>query len=126
MGHAATNLAAERLLQAVETGTSEGRISVSFVTTEPEALSAAAGKLGVIGSALAAQNAAASAPTMGVVPAATDEVSVLIAAQFAMHAQMYQTVCAQATMIHQSFVKMLDLGAGSYEATEAINAAASS
>jgi len=101
-------------------------ITVSFVTTQPEALSAAAGKLDVIGSALAAQNAAASAPTTGVVPAATDEVSVLIAAQFATHAQMYQTVCAQATMIHESFVKMLHLGAGSYEATEAINAAASS
>ncbi|OMB90065.1 PE family protein [Mycobacterium colombiense] len=99
---------------------------MSFVTTQPEALSAAASKLAVIGSALAAQNAAASAPTMGVVPAAPDEVSVLIAAQFATHAQMYQTVCAQATMIHDGFVKMLQLGAGSYAATEAINAAATS
>lgn len=99
---------------------------MSFVTTQPEALSAAAQNLAAIGSALAAQNAAASTPTTGVVPAATDEVSVLVAAQFATHAQMYQTVCAQATAIHESFVKMLQLGAGSYEATEAINAAASS
>ncbi|MCA2344217.1 PE family protein, partial [Mycobacterium intracellulare] len=64
---------------------------MSFVTTQPEALSAAAQNLATIGAALAAQNAAASAPTMGVIPAATDEVSVLIAAQFATHAQMYQT-----------------------------------
>lgn len=99
---------------------------MSFVTTQPEALSAAARNLAAIGSALAAQNAAAATPTTGVVPAATDEVSVLVAAQFATHAQMYQTVCAQATMIHDSFVRMLHLGAGSYEATEAINAAASS
>jgi len=99
---------------------------VSFVTTQPEALSAASQNLATIGAALAAQNAAASAPTMGVVPAATDEVSVLIAAQFATHAQMYQNVCAQATMIHDSFVRMLHFGAGSYAATEAINAAAAS
>lgn len=99
---------------------------MSFVTTQPEALSAAAQSLAAIGAALAAQNAAASAPTMGVVPAATDEVSVLVATQFATHAQMYQTVCAQATVIHDSFVRMLHFGAGSYAATEAINAAASS
>ena len=41
---------------------------MSFVTTQPEALSAAASKLAVIGSALSAQNAAVSAPTTGVVP----------------------------------------------------------
>ncbi|ASW89612.1 PE family protein [Mycobacterium marseillense] len=99
---------------------------MSFVTTQPEALSAAAQNLAAIGGALAAQNAAASAPTMGVVPAATDEVSVLVATQFAAHAQMYQNVCAQATVIHDSFVRMLHFGASSYAATEAINAAASS
>ncbi|HET9875649.1 MAG TPA: PE family protein [Mycobacterium sp.] len=99
---------------------------MSFVTTQPQALSAAAQNLAAIGTALAAQNAAASAPTTGVVPAATDEVSVLVAAQFATHAQMYQTVSAQATVMHEMFVNMLGCGAGSYEATEAVNAAASS
>ncbi|MCV6982595.1 PE family protein, partial [Mycolicibacterium pulveris] len=43
---------------------------MSFVTTLPIALEAAAGKLEALGSALAAQNAAAAAPTTGVVPAA--------------------------------------------------------
>jgi hypothetical protein len=41
---------------------------MSFVTTQPQALTAAA-------------------PTTGVVPAAADEVSALTAAQFATHAQ---------------------------------------
>ena len=50
---------------------------MSFVTTQPEALAAAAGSLQGIGSALSAQNAAAAAPTTGVVPAAADEVSAL-------------------------------------------------
>ena len=55
---------------------------MSFVTTQPEALSAAATSLQGIGSSLNAQNAAAAAPTTGVVPAAADEVSALTAAQF--------------------------------------------
>jgi hypothetical protein len=98
---------------------------MSFVTTRPEALSAAAANLAGIGSALNAQNSAAAAPTTGVVPAAADEVSALTAAQFAAHAQMYQTVSAQAAAIHEMFVNTLGVSAGSYAATEAANAAAS-
>jgi hypothetical protein len=98
---------------------------MSFVTTQPEALSAAAANLAGIGSALNAQNSAAAAPTTGVVPAAADEVSALTAAQFAAHAQMYQAVSAQAAAIHEMFVNTLGLSAGSYAATEAANAAAS-
>ena len=75
-----------------------------------------------IGSAMAAQNAAAAAPTTGVVPAAADEVSALTAAQFVAHAQMYQAVSAQATAIHEMFVNTLGTSAGSYAATEAANA----
>src|SRR5437868_15273810 len=97
---------------------------MSFVTTQPEALAAAAGTLQGIGSALSAQNAAAAAPTTGVVPAAADEVSALTALQFAAHAQLYQAVSAQAAAIHQMFVSTLATSASSYAATEAANAAA--
>ncbi|RAU90326.1 PE family protein [Mycobacterium colombiense] len=97
---------------------------MSFVTTQPEALAAAASALGAIGSALAAQNAAAAAPTTGVIPAAADEVSILTAAQFAAHAQLYQQVSAQAMQIHEMFVNALRLSSGTYAATEAANAAA--
>lgn len=97
---------------------------MSFVTTQPEALSAAAGTLQAIGSALNAQNAAASAPTTGVVPAAADEVSALTAAQFAAHASLYQSVSAQAAAIHEMFVATLNGSSQSYAATEAANAAA--
>ena len=68
---------------------------MSFVTTQPQMLSAAAGNLQDIGSAVSAVNAVAAGPTTGVVPAA-DEVSALTAAQFAVHAQMYQDFSAQA------------------------------
>jgi hypothetical protein len=97
---------------------------MTFVNTQPEALNAAAGNLAAIGSALSAQNAAAAAPTTGVVPAAADEVSALTAAQFAAHASMYQSVAAQAAAIHEMFVATLNGSAESYAATEAANAAA--
>jgi hypothetical protein len=97
---------------------------MSFVTTQPEALTAAAGTLQVLGSGMVAGNTAAAAPTTGVVPAAADEVSALTAAQFAAHAQMYQAIGAQATAIHELFVNTLGASAGSYAATEAANAAA--
>jgi hypothetical protein len=97
---------------------------MSFVTTQPELLAAAAGNLGGIGSVMTAGNMAAAAPTTGVIPAAADAVSALTAAQFAAHAEMYQAVSSQAAAIHELFVNTLGVSAGSYAATEAANAAA--
>ena len=95
---------------------------MSFVTTQPEMLASAAGDLQNVGAAVAAGNAAAAAPTTGVIPAAADEVSALTAAQFAAHAALYQQISAQATAIHELFVHTLGASAGSYAATEAANA----
>jgi PE family len=97
---------------------------MSFVTTQPEALSAAATSLAGIGTTMSAQNAAVAAPTTGVIPAAADEVSALTATQFAVHAQMYQAVSAQAEAIHQLLVSTLGTSAMSYAVTEAANAIA--
>ena len=63
-------------------------------------------------------------PTIGLLPAAADEVSALTAAAFAVHGQLYQAVGAQAAAIHQMFVAMLETSASSYAATEAANAIA--
>ena len=97
---------------------------MSFVTAQPDVLTAAAGDLQGLGSVMVAQNAAVAGPTTGVIPAAADEVSALTAAQFAAHAQMYQAVSAQAAAIHELFTTTLQTSAGSYAATEAANAAA--
>jgi hypothetical protein len=97
---------------------------MSFVTAHPESLTMAASNLSGIGSALAAQNAAAAAPTTGVVPASADAVSALTAAQFAAHAQMYQQVSAQAAAIHEMFVTTLSESANTYATAEAANAIA--
>ncbi len=97
---------------------------MSFVTTQPEALAAAASNLAGIGSAMSAGSAAAASPTTRVVPAAADEVSALTAAQFAAHAQMYQAVAAQAAAIHEQFVSTLGVSSAAYAATEVANTAA--
>nr|VTP02555.1 PE family protein [Mycobacterium riyadhense] len=59
---------------------------MSSAIVQPEMLAAAAGNLQRIGAAMAVGNAAAAAPTTGVIPAAADEVSALTATQFAVHA----------------------------------------
>jgi PE family len=99
---------------------------MTFVTTQPEMLTAAASQLQGIGAVMTAQNAAAAAPTTGVVPAAADEVSALTATQFGAHAAMYQAVSAQAAAVHEMFVGTLGASAGSYAATETANAIAAS
>ena len=95
---------------------------MTFVTTQPEMMAAAAEQLAGVGSELKAQNAAAMAPTTGVVPAAADEVSALTAAQFVSHAEMYQAISAHAAAVHELFVSALSESADSYAATEAANA----
>lgn len=95
-----------------------------FVTAQPEALLYAAGKLQTIGSAMAAESAAAATPTTGVVPAAADEVSALQATIFAAYGTLYQSVNAQAAAIHELFVNTLSASAGSYAATESANSVA--
>lgn len=99
---------------------------MSFVTTQPELLAAAAGDLQGVGSTVNAASAAAAPPTTGLAPAAADEVSTLTAAQFAAQARMYQSISARAATIHDQFVAALRAGAGSYAATEAVNAVAAS
>lgn len=97
---------------------------MSFVTTQPESLDESARELQSIGSMLNSENAAEVTPTTEIAPAAADEVSAVVAAQFATHAQLYHAIMAQAAAIHEQFVATLQDSAGSYAATEAANAAA--
>ncbi|MGA9677192.1 MAG: PE family protein [Mycobacterium sp.] len=97
---------------------------MSFVTIQPTAMTAAAGQLSAIGSAMTDSNSAVAEPTTGIAPAAADEVSALTAAAFTAHGVLYQEISAQAAAIHQLFVSTLQASAGSYPATEAANAAA--
>jgi hypothetical protein len=97
---------------------------VSFVTTQPKALVAAAGNLQGVGAAISAANRAAATPTTRVVRAAAGEISALTATQFPAQVQIYQAVSAQAAAIQEMFVNSQGTSAGSYAATEAANAVA--
>ena len=97
-----------------------------FVKTLPEALAAAAGQLEGVGNSFSTESSAAAGSTTDVVPAASDEVSILQSGVFSTYGQLYQTVSAQAQAIHQQFVNLLGQSSGSYGDTEAANAAASS
>jgi hypothetical protein len=94
---------------------------MSYVTTLPELLTASAGRLQVIGSAVSAANVTAAFPTTGVVPAAADEVSAMTAVRFGAYGQTYQAISAEASVIHEQFVSALGASANSYAATEVAN-----
>jgi hypothetical protein len=98
---------------------------MSFLTTIPEELLAAAAQLGAIGSSLTAQNAGAAAPTTTIAPAAADSVSQLQAGIFGAYGTLYQQIAAEAQAIHDQFVSTLGVSSGTYAATEAANANAS-
>ena len=95
---------------------------MSFLTVIPQLLAAAAMDVEGIGSALGAANAAAAAPTTGILAAAEDEVSVAIAGLFSGYGQGFQSLSAQAEEFHQQFVQTLKGAAGSYAGAEAANA----
>ena len=96
-----------------------------FVSTDPAAMNSAASGLQVIGSTVVSGNAAAAAPTMGVIPPAPEPTSALLAASFATHGGVYQAAAGVATAWHELMVAMLGTNSASYAAAEAINAAAS-
>lgn len=75
---------------------------MSFVTTQPQDLPEPTG----------------GPPNPGT---ATDPASILMAAQVAAHAQMYQEIRAQAAAVHQQFIQMMTMGADAYAASVAAN-----
>lgn len=94
---------------------------MSILIAQPDMLSAAADELQSINAAMRGGNAAAAAPTTGVVPAASDLVSLLTAAQFANHAELYQNISAQAAAIQEQMATLLGESAASYASAEAAN-----
>jgi PE family len=96
---------------------------MTYVMAAPEMLAAAAADVAAVGSAVSAAHLAAAAPTVGLIPAAADEVSASIARVFSRAAQEYQALAGKAAAFQQQFVQHLNASAGWYAATEAANAA---
>src|SRR6201993_5031223 len=95
---------------------------MSFVMAAPELVTAAATDLAGIESALSEARAAAATRTTGVLAAAEDEVSAVIAVLFSAHGQGFQALGAQAAAFHAQFVQALSGAGGAYALTEVANA----
>ena len=96
---------------------------MSYLVAAPEFLASAATDLSNVGSAVIAANAAAAAPTTGVLAAGADEVSAAVASLFAGHGQAFQALSAQAAAFHAQFVQALNGAGATYAAAEAANSA---
>src|ERR1700761_9646511 len=94
---------------------------MSFVTTAPAAIAAAATQLEGVGNSFATESAGAAGSTTAISPAAADEVSILQSSAFSTYGQLYQTVSAQAQAIHQQFVNLLQQSAVSSQEPEGAN-----
>ena len=97
---------------------------MSLVIAAPESMTAAATDLAGIGSAVDAAHLAAAPSTVGVLPAAADEVSSGVAQLFSQHAVDYQALAGKAAAFQQQFVQNLTSSASAYVSAEASNAAA--
>ena len=95
---------------------------MSFLRAQPEVLNAVASELISANAAVREGSSAAAVPTTGVAPAAADMVSILTAAQFASHAQLFQAISAEAAAVREQLAATLGISAGSYAATEFANA----
>ena len=96
-------------------------LGMSYVLAAPEMMTAAAGDLGNIASTLTEEHAAAAASTVGLVPAAGDEVSAGVAQLFSRYAEGFQGLAGRAAAFPEQLVHTLTAGAHSYASAEAIN-----
>ncbi|HTY29927.1 PE family protein [Mycobacterium sp.] len=94
-----------------------------FLVATPEMLTAAAGNVAGIGSALNEATSAAAGSTTSITAAAADEVSTAISRLFGLYGQQFHAVSAQAAAFHSEFLSLLKGGATAYLDTEMANAA---
>ncbi|MFV0495147.1 PE-PPE domain-containing protein [Mycobacterium sp.] len=97
---------------------------MSFLTTQPQLITAAAANVAGLHTALAEANATALGPTTGVVAAAADEVSAAAAELFETFGLEYQQLASQATAFHSQFQQALSTAGIAYTQAEVAGAAA--
>ncbi|MCV7077428.1 PE family protein, partial [Mycobacterium szulgai] len=94
---------------------------MSFVVASLELISAGAGDLARIGSAVSAANAAAVGPTGQLLAAGADEVSVALTALFQTHATDYRVISNRAAKYYGQLLNTLNQNATAYARAEAAN-----
>lgn len=95
-----------------------------FVTADSLEMGSTAGTLAALTSGFASGNAAAAAPTVGVVPAQANETALLLSSAFGTQGALYQSLAGMAAAWHGMFAGAMGTSGASYAATEAFNAAA--
>jgi hypothetical protein len=96
---------------------------MTYVTTEPQLLAAAAADAAGIGSTINEASAAAAGRITGVTPAAVDEVSGATATLFNAYAGEFRSLLDQAEAFHARFAQALSAAGIAYAEAEAVNAA---
>lgn len=96
---------------------------MSYVLAEPAIMAAAAADVADIGSAISVASAAAAGQTSGLLPAATDEVSVAVGKLFDAFGREYQDVIAEFEMLHGGFQQSLSAAGAAYAQAESAAAA---
>jgi len=95
---------------------------MSVLNVVPELVASAASDLANVGSSLSEAYGAAAAPTTGVLPPASDEVSAAITSLFSSFAKDAQALGAQAASFHDQFVALMSRASEQYAGAEAANA----
>ncbi len=96
---------------------------MSLLAVIPQLIVTAATTVEQVGAELTAADIEAAANTTGIAVAATDDVSLAVAAFFSAHASDYQELASEAQQFHQDFADALKGAGSSYSAQEAANAA---
>jgi hypothetical protein len=96
---------------------------MSAVIAVPELIAETATDLASIGSTFSEAHIAAATPTIGLVPAAADEVSEAVAHLFSRYAGDYHALAGQAAASQHQFVQNVKASAVSYASAEAANTA---
>ena len=94
---------------------------MSLLIAAPEVMADTTADLANIGSSLNAAHLVAATPTVAVIPAAADEVSVSIAHLFSLHSRDYQALAGQAAAFHEGFAQRVASSAAAYANAGAAN-----
>lgn len=96
---------------------------MTYLSIQPEVMTAAVTDFAGIRSALAAANAAAAAPTTGVVASGADEISAACTSLFNTYALEYRAAVGRLSASYDEFTQALVAAGTAYAETELVNAA---
>jgi len=89
-----------------------------FFSADPAAMATSAAAMTGLGAQMTGVNAAAAAPTIGVIPPGLDPTSALVALSLSAHGGMFQAMAAMADVVHQMAAVNLATNGATYLAVD--------